>query len=60
VSKLLTAYVSSDIIELKGQSVLLLGFLALRNTDIRDYLLSERAHVLLGENCMGLLNNLND
>ncbi|KAL4460381.1 hypothetical protein ABPG74_000132 [Tetrahymena malaccensis] len=60
VQSLLGSYLNSDIIELKGQSVLLIGFLAKGNKDIRDYLLSENAHVIIGENCMKLLNNLND
>lgn len=57
---LLDSYVSSDIIELKGQAVLLLGFLALRNELIREHLILENAHHILGENCLALLNHLHD
>lgn len=39
---------------------MLLGFLAKGNTDIRDYLLRENAHIILGDNCMNLLNNQSD
>jgi hypothetical protein len=40
--------------------VLLLGFLAKGNTDIRDYLLGEGVHTILGENCLKLITTGSD
>lgn len=37
--------------------MLLLGFLCKGNSDIRDYLLSEKAHDILGKSCMKLLES---
>jgi hypothetical protein len=55
---LLFFYLNSEIIEIQGQSVLLIGFLAKNNSDIRDYLIAENVHNIVGQNLNFKVENI--